>query len=177
MAAAAPPHGGRRLIADSSGWGAVHRAQLLGNAPPEWSQAMAADQILTSPIVRIELLHSTRSLKEFDEWNQRLALLREVPLTNTACQAAMTALRELAAIAPKYHRVGIADALIAASAQDVNPAAGVLHYHHRDFRRLAEGPRVRRSTDRAARHIRALGTCRRPLCDRAHTRLSLRVVS
>jgi predicted nucleic acid-binding protein len=105
--------------------------------PPEWRAAVEADQILTSPIVRLEMLHSTRNLPEFDEWNERLSLLREIPLTNSGCQAAIAALRELAERAPIYHRVGLGDALIAASAQDVNPAVGVLHYNARDFERLA----------------------------------------
>jgi predicted nucleic acid-binding protein len=136
--AAAPPYNGRRLIADSSAWSAIHRARLLGNVPAEWPQAIAADQILTSPIVRIELLHSTRNLDQFDEWNVRLSVLHEVPLTNSACLAAIGAVRELVAQAPEYHRVGLGDVLIAASAQDVNPAVGVLHYNHNDFKRLAE---------------------------------------
>jgi len=110
----------------------------MGNVPPEWASAIRADQILTSPVVRIEVLHSTRNLTEFDEWNGRLMLLREVQLTNSACQAAIGALRELAGVSDEYHRVGLGDALIAASAQDVNPAVGVLHYNFRDFERLAE---------------------------------------
>jgi predicted nucleic acid-binding protein len=132
------PYGGRRLIADASAWSAIHRATLLGNVPPEWGHAIAADQILTSPIVKIETLHSTRNLAEFDAWNERLSLLREVPLTQPACVAAIAALRELAGKNPGYHRVGLGDALIAASAADVNPAIGVLHYNHQDFSRLAE---------------------------------------
>jgi hypothetical protein len=77
-------------------------------------------------------------LAEFDEWNQRLSVLREVPLTYTACLAAISALRTLAAKAAGYHRVDLGDALIAASAQDVNPAVGVLHYNHVHFEKLAE---------------------------------------
>jgi len=133
-----PPYGGRRLIADSSAWSAIHRASLLGIVPPEWAEAIAADQILTSPVVRIETLHSTRNLQEFEAWDQRLGLLHEIQLTYPACLAAIAALRELAAIAPGYHRVGLGDAFIAASAADVNPAVGVLHYNHADFSRLAE---------------------------------------
>jgi predicted nucleic acid-binding protein len=134
----AAPYGGRRLIADTSAWEAIHRARLLGNVPSAWTQAIVADQILTSPVVRIEILHSTRNLAEFDDWNERLSILREVPLTNPACLAAIAALRELAAVQSKYHRVGLGDALIAASAQDVNAADGVLHYNHKDFAKLAE---------------------------------------
>jgi hypothetical protein len=52
--------------------------------------------------------------------------------------AAISALRSLAAKAPTYQRVGLGDALVAVSAQDANPAVGVLHYNHRDFEKLAE---------------------------------------
>ncbi len=38
-------------------------------------------------------------------------------LTQTIADAAVSALRELADISPGYHRVGLADALIAATAQ------------------------------------------------------------
>lgn len=133
----APPYGGRRLIADSSVWSAIHRARLKGNVPPEWLQALAGDQVLTSPVVRLEVLHSTRTLNEFDEWNERLTTLQEIPLTYPACKAAIAALRELAGVAPKHHRVELGDALVAASAQDINSADGVLHYNHKDFRKLA----------------------------------------
>jgi len=67
-----------------------------------------------------------------------LSVLREVPLTHTACLAAISAIRNLAAKAAMYHRVDLGDALVAASAQDVNPAVGVLHYNHRHFERLAQ---------------------------------------
>jgi predicted nucleic acid-binding protein len=106
--------------------------------PGEWLHAIAADQILTSPIVRLETLHSTRNFAEFEAWDEHLSLLHEIQLTYPACRAAIAALRELAARSAGYHRVGLGDALIAASAADVNPAVGVLHYNHGDFARLAE---------------------------------------
>ena len=111
-----PPFGGYRLIADTSAWSAIGRARLLGNVPPDWSRAIAADQILTSPIVKLELLHSARNAAEFAEWDERLSVLREVELTHPVCLAAIGALRELAGRSDGYHRVGLGDALIAASA-------------------------------------------------------------
>jgi predicted nucleic acid-binding protein len=132
----AAPYGGLPLIADTSAWTAVHRARKLGNVPADWLEAAAAGQLCTSPVVRLELLHSTRNLREFDQWNSMLALLREIQLTNSAAQAAISALRDLAAESPGYHRVGLGDALIAASAQEAG--VGVLHYNFKDFDRLAE---------------------------------------
>jgi predicted nucleic acid-binding protein len=50
-------------------------------------------------------------------------------------RAAIGALRALAEIAPRHHRVALADALVAAAAQEAG--LGVLHYDH-DYDRLAE---------------------------------------
>ena len=104
--------------------------------PPEWGEAIRHDQLRTSPVVMLELLHSTRSQSEFDEWDERLSRLRSVPVTATACQAAIGALRELAHQGDGFHRVGLGDALLAASASEA-PGVGVLHYNPRDFDKLA----------------------------------------
>lgn len=131
------PYGGRRLIADTSAWTALRRARQIGNVPNEWGEAVEADQILTSPVVQIELLHSARNRTQFDEWHQELGYLERVALTDSACRAAVQAMWELSRISGGgYHRVGLGDALVAASAQDAS--VGVLHYNHRDFDRLAE---------------------------------------
>jgi predicted nucleic acid-binding protein len=104
--------------------------------PPEWPAAIRRDQLLTSPVVKLELLHSTRNAAEFEVWDARLAVLRAIDLTATIANAAVGALRELAPISNGYHRVGLGDALIAASAQDAG--VGVLHYNPTDFDRLNE---------------------------------------
>jgi predicted nucleic acid-binding protein len=131
-----PPYGGRQLIADSSAWTALQRARKIGNVPPDWARAIEADQLRSSPVVEIELLHSARNAAEFEEWRLMLSILRPVPLTNPACNAAIHALWELSQKSDGYHRVGLGDALIAASAQDA--AVGVLHYNPKDFEKLAE---------------------------------------
>jgi predicted nucleic acid-binding protein len=132
------PYGGRRLIADTSVWTALERARKLGNTPPDWIAAVEADQILTHPVVMLELLHSARNNDEFLHLRERFERLRLIQLTQTACQSAIDALGQLAAKSDCYHRVDLGDALVAASAADVNPAVGVLHYNHKDFEKLAE---------------------------------------
>jgi predicted nucleic acid-binding protein len=104
--------------------------------PPDWSRAITADLLLTSPIVQLELLHSTRTAAEFAEWDERLSRLRAIELNGPICRAAIAALRELSQRSSGYHRVGLGDALIAASAADRN--VGVLHYNHQDFDKLRE---------------------------------------
>lgn len=130
------PYGGRVLIADTSAWTALERARKIGNVPPEWARAIEADQIRISPVVEIELLHSARTAAEFEDWRTRLSVLRPVQLTNSACNAAIHALWELSKKSDGYHRVGLGDALIAASAAD--GGVGVLHYNPRDFGKLSE---------------------------------------
>ena len=63
------------------------------------------------------------------------ALLRVVPVAASAQRAAIGALRDLAADGPGRHRVPIADALIAAAAQEAG--VDVLHYD-RHYDRLAK---------------------------------------
>lgn len=111
-------------------------ARTLGNVPVEWGDAMLADRFRLSAVVQLELLHSTRNETEFQEWDERLSTLRPIPVTVDACHAAVGALRELASRSPGYHRVGLADALVAASAQQ--GGIGVLHYNHRHFAKLRE---------------------------------------
>ena len=56
-------------------------------------------------------------------------------MTVSVQRAAIGALRALADVAPRHHRVPLADALIAAAAQEAG--VGVLHYDHH-YDRLAE---------------------------------------
>ena len=103
---------------------------------PDWAVALDNGQIATCPIVKLELLHSARDGSDFDRIDTRLAALRDVPITRSVTNAALTAFRELAHVHPLYHRsVRFPDLLIAAAAQDAS--LGVLHYDAR-FDRLAE---------------------------------------
>lgn len=128
---AAPPFGGGIFIADKSAWQRVHHPAVAD----EWRQAVVREQIATTPIVKIELLYSTRNAEDFDELARELAALRDIPLTRSVTDAALAAMRELAYRQPLYHRVMPSDLLIAAAAQDAG--AGVLHYDHH-YDRLAE---------------------------------------
>jgi predicted nucleic acid-binding protein len=122
---------GTVLIADTSAWARSDRPTVR----EEWSAALASGQIVTCPIVELELLFSSRNGAEFDQRAARLAQLRNVPVTRSVTNAARHALRQLAHRSPGRHRaVTIADLLIAACAQDAT--IGVLHYDQ-DFDTLA----------------------------------------
>jgi predicted nucleic acid-binding protein len=123
--------GGGVLIADTSVWQRAGHPAIRD----AWAQALRAGSVATCSIVALELLYSTRDVDEFRALEAELSLLREIPVSVSVQRAAIGALRTLAAAAPRQHRVPLADALIAAAAQEAG--VGVLHYD-RHYDRLAE---------------------------------------
>lgn len=75
---------------------------------------MLAGQLWMTPVVKLELLYSTRDQQELADLERRLDDMREAPLDRSVARTAVAALRELAAMGPLDHRVPITDALIAA---------------------------------------------------------------
>lgn len=131
------PHrfGSIELIADTCVWAKLRRA------PPDLAQdfvaAGHAGLILSSTVVRMEFLHGAYSGAEFDEREVLFSQLRELPITRTVCDAAIGALRDLRDTGmPGYWKVGMPDALIAATAACA--AVNVLSDNRQDFERLAE---------------------------------------
>jgi predicted nucleic acid-binding protein len=100
-----------------------------------WAVALRGRQIATCSIVTLELLYSARDAQELTIIEAEQALLRDVPVAASAQRAAIGALRDLASEGPGQHRVPLADALIAAAAQDAG--VDVLHYDHH-YDRLAQ---------------------------------------
>jgi predicted nucleic acid-binding protein len=125
------PFGGKVLIADTS-------ARARASHPlvrDLWATALRGRQIATCSIVTLELLYSARDAGEFTTIEAEQALLRDVPVAASAQRAAIGALRDLASDGPGQHRVPLADALIAAAAQEAG--VDVLHYDHH-YERLAQ---------------------------------------
>ncbi len=127
----APPFGGAVLIADTSAWARASHPLVRDR----WAAALRGGQIGTCSIVTLELLYSARDAQELATLEGEQALLRQVPVAVSAQRAAIGALRDLAAGGAGLHRVPLADALIAAAAQEAG--VGVLHYD-RHFERLAK---------------------------------------
>jgi predicted nucleic acid-binding protein len=100
-----------------------------------WATALRSRQIATCSIVTLELLYSARDEREFTTIEAEQALLRDVSVAASAQRAAIGALRDLASDGPGQHRVPLADALIAAAAQEAG--VDVLHYDHH-YERLAQ---------------------------------------
>jgi predicted nucleic acid-binding protein len=122
------------FVLDTSAWWRARRlpadlAQSLGGA-------ILAGRALITPIVRIAILYSTRTAAEYMQVDADLSAMRMLRNDRAASDAAMSALRELAARRDGYHRVPLPDALITAAAAE----QGGLALLHRDahFDRLAE---------------------------------------
>lgn len=132
----ADPHrfGTVPLIADTSVWAKLSRAS--NELVADFGSAALAGIIVGSPIVAMEYLHDAKTGGEFRERDALFSRLRTVPVTESVCQAALGALRELSGRSDGYHRVGLADALIAATAQEAS--MNVLHDNPGDFDKLAE---------------------------------------
>lgn len=123
MAPVALPYEGRAYIADTSAWVRTSHPDVKD----EWAEALRARQIATCPIVKMELLYSAQSGADYDQLDEMLAVLRDVPITRSVTNAALAALRQLAHVQPRYQRsVRFPDLLTAATAQDAG--IGVLHY-------------------------------------------------
>jgi predicted nucleic acid-binding protein len=125
------PFGGKVLIADTSAWARASHPLIRDL----WATALRGRQIATCSIVTLELLYSARDARELTIVEAEQALLRDVPVAASAQRAAIGALRDLASDGPGQHRVPLADALIAAAAQDAG--VDVLHYDHH-YDRLAQ---------------------------------------
>lgn len=129
-----PPFGGAVLIADTS-------ARARAGDPlvrAEWGAAARAGQIATCVIVTLELVYAARTAAEIAAVEADEAALRNVPVTTSTQRAAVGALRALAEHGAGYHRVKIADTLIAAAAQEAGvgpPARRVRLTPHQTSRR------------------------------------------
>lgn len=100
-----------------------------------WAAALRAGQLLSTPPLIAELLYGARNRREFEALELELDALPPARFPASLWAVAREATRALAGKQSGYHRVSIADALIAAAAQE--NGLGVLHYD-RHYDRLAE---------------------------------------
>jgi len=125
------PFDGEVLLGDPSAIGRAENPSVCETV----LAAINAQQIVTCEIVTLELLQSARNHRQVEEREAWQSTFHHVPVTRSVQRAALTALRELARRGAGYHRVPVADVLIAAAAQEAG--VGVLHYDHH-FDRLAK---------------------------------------
>jgi predicted nucleic acid-binding protein len=96
-----------------------------------FDQQLGSRGIAICDPVRLELLHSTRTLPEFQALRGNLGVLPTAPVTEGVWSRAMDVYELLAGVSPQWHRSGRhSDLLIAAAAE----AAGLTLVHYdRDF--------------------------------------------
>lgn len=124
-------------LADTSAWARAAHPAVAEN----WKAAATTGDLISCPIVTLELLYDAPDRESVELVASALAGLRQAPITRTVTDAAISALRELAAGgAAGAHRVRVPDALIAAAATE--RGFSVLHYDHH-FDRLATVLRFR----------------------------------
>lgn len=100
-----------------------------------WRRHLEADELGVCDQVRLEILWSARSGKDYDALAEELSALRPIVTDASSFERALEVQRRLAHVGSLHHRsVKIADLIIAAAAQAAG--ATVLHYDA-DFDRIA----------------------------------------
>lgn len=110
-------------VADTSAWARATDPAVA----PQWKAAAEAREIIGCPIVTLELLYDAPNRERVEAVAAALNALRQAPITRTVTDAAISAVRELAASGSSgAHRVSVPDALLGAAAAERGFA--VLHY-------------------------------------------------
>jgi hypothetical protein len=119
------------LLADTSVW--ARRA--LGSIADRWDAETLEDSIAITPMVRLEVLYTARSARDYVAIDAELDALHQVPCDEAAFARASGVQQALAQQGGLHLRsVGIADLVIAAAAELAG--ATVWHYDE-DFDRIA----------------------------------------
>lgn len=112
-------------VADTSAWARASAPTVA----PAWTAAARAGELVACPIVTLELLYDARDREQVERVATALAGVAQAPITRSVTDAAIGAIRELAAAGSAgSRRVRIPDVLIAAAAAE--RGFGVLHYDH-----------------------------------------------
>lgn len=118
-------------LADTSTW---HRSQSESIARI-WQARLGDDALGTCAQVRLEILYSARSPKDYEQLATELLSLHQLPCGAEEFERALEIQRRLAARSALDHRsVRIADLIIAASAE---ASDAVLWHYDEDFDRIA----------------------------------------
>lgn len=117
--------GGGPWIADTSAWARASNPTVS----PQWKAAARAQELVGCPVVTLELLFDAPDRDRVEVVAVALAGMRQAPINRSVTDAAISAVRELAARGSAgAHRVRVPEALVAAAAAERGFA--VLHYNH-----------------------------------------------
>ena len=118
-------------VADTSAWARAATREVA----PRWRRVVKVGNLVACPPVTMEMIFDAPDRKAVDEVATAMAGFRQATITRSVTDAAIWAMRELAARgAAGAHRVRVPDALVAAAAAE--RGFGVLHYD-RHFDTLA----------------------------------------
>ena len=116
---------------DTSAW---HHSTNPGVAA-RWHEFLETDALGVCDQVRLEILWSARSARDYDSVAQELGALHAIPTDEATFRRALFVQRELAGVGGLHHRsVKIADLVIAAASE---AAGAVLLHYDVDYERIA----------------------------------------
>ena len=134
----AKPYAGIEVLADTSAWIEARKRTTNRPAKLRFQAALRNRQVLTSPIVRLELYKGARSAGELQQIDEMLREAEEeLRLIPSTAKLAVATMRDMATPgASGYHQVPVTDLLIAATAKAYR--VGVLTCDWNHFRKLAD---------------------------------------
>ncbi len=113
---------GVALVVDTSAWARQRHPKIA----PRFRDTAEAGLLVGCPVVALELLTTAKDATEHGLLAKWLSSLRQAPINQGVCAAALSASSELASA--NHPRVPVTDYLIAAAAAE--RGFGVLHYDH-----------------------------------------------
>jgi len=113
---------GVALVVDTSAWARQRDPKVAQH----FRDTAEAGLLAGCPVVALELLTTAQNAVEHGRLAKSLSSLRQAPITQGVCAAALSASSELASA--NHPRVPVTDYLIAAAAAE--RGFGVLHYDH-----------------------------------------------
>jgi predicted nucleic acid-binding protein len=134
-------------LADTTVWGRRHLAPIRS-----WfATQIVRDQIGITDIVKLEILHTARTGREFDELREELDSLPQAPVGPAEWERALDVMQQLSHLkeGQQHRAVKPADLLVAAAAE--SRGWTVVHYDQ-DYERIAD------VTGQSARWVAARGS-------------------
>jgi len=119
-------------LADTSAWNRADRPAVTA----AWEQRLATHSLATCALIRLEILYSARSAKDYEQLAAELSGLHELPCGTDEIERALEVQRALSKRGGLFHRsVKIPDLVIAACAEH---AGAIVWHYDEDFDRVAE---------------------------------------
>jgi hypothetical protein len=119
----------RIFLADTSSW---HRSRHPSVAEA-WRRLLESDAVATTEPIRLEVLYSARSAKDYEAVAAEIDALHQLPCDHAALLRALEVQRLLSRSGGLHHRVAVPDLVIAAVAE---LGDAVVWHYDKDFDRI-----------------------------------------